>query len=167
MPKISVHTDDLPPWAIHKSKVPQPYLEFLTEAAHASPDGKGLLSLEDLMMRQHWDAMLNGNAKARDWLLREVIKENNALLEAGPKNQTVAINGIHHFQPLAPVLEILGFATVTRSEDDNETTTTVVLSDWFIEQLRERCDPKRLAPVLKWQADGGKQSPRCNRDKCD
>lgn len=167
MPKTIVHTDDLPAWAVRKSKMPQSYLGFLTEAVHTSPDGKGLVSLEDLMLRQHWDAMLMGNAKARDWLLREIIADNKAVLEAGPKKQSVTIDGIHHFQPLAPVLEILGCVTVTHPEDDSDAPATVALAPWFVDELHKRCPVDRLAPVLEWQESGGKQTPRVNRDGHD
>lgn len=164
MSKIIVHTDDLPSWAVRKSKMPQPYLGFLTEPAYPSPDGKGLVSLEELMLRQHWDAMLSGNAKARDWLLRQIIADNNAVLEASPKKQTVTIDGIHNFQPLGPVMEILGIATVTQPDNDSDMLATVELAGWFVEQLQKRCPPHKLEPILEWQNDGGRQTPRINRD---
>ena len=46
------------------------------------------------MLRQHWDEMVNGNAKALHWLLRKVIAENNAVLKAAPARPSVVINGI-------------------------------------------------------------------------
>ena len=54
MPKTVIHTDDLPQWAVRKEKLPYSYLDHLAEAAHPSPDGKGMISLEEITMRQQW-----------------------------------------------------------------------------------------------------------------
>lgn len=167
MPKKIVHTDDLPHWAVCKQKVPHSYLGFLKEHAYPSPDGKGLVSLEDRMLRQQWDAMLTGSAKARDWLLRKVIKDNQSVLAAAPEHPNVTIDAVHYFQPLGPVLEILGCATVENPEAGDKAPSTIVLLPWFLEQLRKRCRTDKLAPVLAWQDAGGKQVPRINRDRHD
>jgi hypothetical protein len=168
MPKRLIHTNDLPAWAVRKEKLPQSYLGFLREAAYPSPDGKGMISLEDRMLRQHWDAMLTGSSKARDWLLREVIKHNKAVLAAAPEQPRVAIDGVHYFQPLGPVLEILGCVKVSDPEEGSEALATIALSPWFLEALQKRCRAEKLAPVLAWQDAGGQQTPRIrDRDRFD
>ncbi len=167
MSKIVVHTDDLPNWALRKQKLPSTYLGFLREAAYPSPDGKKIETLEDRMLRQHWDEMLKGNAQARDWLLRKVMKDNDAVLAAAPKRPMVVIDGIHNFQPLAPVLELLGWVTVDTPEDANTAAPTITLSPEFLDQLDKRCRPDKLAPVLAWHDAGGQQTPRINRDLDD
>lgn len=168
MTKRLIHIDDLPPWAVRKEKLPQTYLGFLREAAYPSPDGKGMMSLEDRMLRQQWDAMLTGSAKARDWLLREVIKHNKAVLAAAPEQPHVAIDGVHYFQPLGPVLEILGCAKVCDPEERDEAPSTIALLPWFLEALQKRCRADNLSPVLAWLDAGGHQTPRIrDRDRCD
>lgn len=162
--KLEVHTDDLPSWAVQKQKLPETYLGFLREEAFPSPDGKGMISMEDRMLRQQWDAMLTGDAKARDWLLKKVMKENEAVLAAAPERPTVTLDAIHHFHPLGPVLEILGAATVHNPDEGSKTPLTISLAPWFLEELHKRCRPDKLAPVLGWQAKGGQQTPRINRD---
>jgi hypothetical protein len=124
-------------------------------------------SLEDRMLRQHWDAMVTGSAKARDWLLRKVIKDNNAVLAAAPERPRVVIDGIHNFQPLGPVLELLGWVTIDAPEDGSTAAPTITLSPEFLDQLDKRCRPDKLAPVLAWQDAGGQQTPRINRDLDD
>lgn len=167
MPKIEVHTDDLPQWAVRKERLPETYLGFLREEAFPSPDGKTMLSFEDQMLRQHWEGMLAGSAKARDWLLRKVMEENAALLAAAPEQPRVTIDAIHNFQPLAPVLEILGCVAVNHPDDASEKVSTISLSAWFVQAVHERCHPNKLAPVLAWLDAGGQQTPRINRDLHD
>jgi hypothetical protein len=164
MAKIEIHTDDLPDWAVRKQKLPSTYLGFLREAAYPCPNGEEMESLEDRMLRQHWDEMLKGNAKALQWLLREVIRHNQAVLAAADDRPTVVINGILNFQPLQPVLEILGCVTINDPQDGSQEPPTVALAPWFVEELHKRCRPDKLAPVLAWQEAGGQQSPRVNRD---
>jgi hypothetical protein len=168
MAKIEIHFDDLPHSAVRKQKLPATLLGFLREAVHPSPDGKGLVSLEDQMMRQQWDAMLGGSATAMNWLLREVIRDNQPVLAAAAERPPyVVIDGIHHFQPLAPVLEILGCVSVAGPEDGSEGPSAVKLCPWFVDFLQKRCRPDKLAPVLAWQDAGGQQVPRINRDLDD
>jgi hypothetical protein len=167
MEKIEIHFDDLPNWAVSKKELPPTLLGFLREAVHPSPDGKGLVSLEDRMMRQHWEAMLGGSTTALNWLLRKVIKDNEAVLAAADERPFVLIDGIHKFQPLGPVLEILGCAAVNDQEDGSDAPSNVTLSPWFVEELHKRCRPDKLAPALAWQDAGGRQAPRINRDRED
>lgn len=167
MPKLEVHTDDLPSWAVRKQKLPETYLGFLREEVFPSPDGKTMLSFEDKMLRQHWDGMLAFNATARDYLLRKVMEENAALLAAAPEQPRVTIDAIHSFQPLGPVLQILGCATVTDPDEGSDEPSRTTLVPWFLEKLRERCRPDRLSPVLAWQDDGGQQAPRTDPDGHD
>jgi hypothetical protein len=167
MSKIVVHTDDLPDWAVRKQKLPATSLGFLREAAFPSPDGKGMESFEDKMLRQHWDEMVNGNAKARDWLLRLVIADNKKVLAAAPERPSVLINGIVNYQPLAPVLELLGCITVNNPADGDNGPPTIEPMPWFTDELHQRCHPDKLAHVLAWLKAGGRQAPRVNRDLDD
>ena len=164
MTKTVIHTDDLPRWAVRKSKLPHSYLGHLREAVFPSPDGKGMVSIEDIMLRQHFEAMLTGSAKARDWLLRNIIEENEAVLEASPKKLTVTIDGVVQFQPLGPVMALLGYITVHEPEDaSSEEPPTITFSTWFLDALKQRCPAEKLAPVMAWLDAGGKQKPRLGR----
>jgi len=107
MAKIEIHTDDLPRWAVRKEKVPRSYLDCLTEAVYPAPDGKGMISAEEIMVRQQFDAALKNNSTAMTWLLRKIIAENDAKLAAFDERPAVVIEGVHYFYPLAPVLAIL------------------------------------------------------------
>ena len=168
MAKIVVHTDDLPDWAVHKEKVSHSYLDFLTEAVHPSPDGGGLVSFEDIMMRQQFNAALKGKSKAMTWLLRKIIKENADDLAACRAHPHVRIDGIHSFQPLSPVLEMLGCATVIQAEEDAGGTSRSELAPWFSEELERRCPARKLEPVKAWLDAGGEQRPRIHeRDRHD
>ena len=168
MPKTVIHTDDLPQWAVRKQKLPYSYLDHLAEAVHPSPDGKGMVSLEEIMMRQQFDAAIKGKSKAMDWLLRKIIDENAAELAAFDKRPIVHINGVHNFQPLAPVLAILGCATVHEAEQGTDGTERIELDPWFSAELERRCPAEKLKPVKDWLEAGGQQKPRNpDPDRCD
>lgn len=177
MTKTVIHTDDLPGWAVVKSKLPGSYLGHLRDAVHPSSDGKGMVSIEDIIMRQHFEAMLTGNVKARDWLLRKIIKDNEAVLEASRKRPQVTIEGVRYFQPLARVLALLGCITVHEPKEDNTTSSTlgcdttpstIVFADWFLDDLKQHCPADKLAPVMAWLDAGGEQQPRIrDRDQFD
>ena len=177
MTKTVVHTDDLPGWAVLKSKLPHAYLGHLREAVYPSPDGKGMASIEDIMLRQHFEAMLTGNAKARDWLLRKIIKDNEAVLRASPKRPQVTIEGVRYFQPLAPVLALLGCITVHEPEECDMTSSTIEcdtkpstieFAPSFLDTLKQYCPAEKLAPVTAWLDAGGQQKPRIrDRDQFD
>jgi hypothetical protein len=160
MTKIEIHTDDLPRWAVRKQKVPRSYLDHLTEAVHRYPDGKGMISAKEIMIRQQFDAALKNNSTAMTWLLRKIIDENDAELAAFPKRPSVVIEGVRYFQPLGPVLALLGHITVKEPEEGSEGHETIELSDWFAKMLKERIPPEKLAPVDGWLAAGGEQKPR-------
>ena len=167
MPKVEVHTDDLPRWAVRKEKVPHSLLGYLREPVLPSPDGK-MVSIEDIMMRQHFEAMLTGNAKARDWLLRKITKENQSALEASSKHPRVTIEGVVYLQPLAPVLALLGCIAVHEPEDTSKEPPSITLSPWFRDTLERHCSADKLAPVIAWLDAGGQQKPRIrDRDQYD
>jgi hypothetical protein len=168
VPKTVIHTDDLPQWAVRKEKVPHSYLDRLTDAVHPSPDGKGLISVEEIMMRQHFDAAINNKAKAMNWLLRKIIAENAAELAAFHKRPSVSIEGVDYFQPLAPVLALLGCVTVNEPTEGSKEPATIELAAWFAEALKDRSPPEKLAPVMTWLDAGGEQKPRIrDRDRHD
>lgn len=168
MTKIIIHTDDLPRWAVRKEKIPRSYLDHLSDAVHPSPDGKGMISAEEIMIRQQFDAALKNNPRAMKWLLRKIIAENAAELAAFHKRPSVIIDGVDYFQPLAPVLALLGCAAVKEPEEGSKDPSTVTFAAWFVEALEKRCPPEKLAHVKVWLEAGGEQKPRVrDRDRGD
>lgn len=168
MPKIIIHTDDLPQWAIQKQKLPRSYLDHLAEAVHVSPDGKGMISAEEIMMRQHFDAAIKCNVKAMNWLLRKIINDNAAELSASGKHPQVRIEGVHYFQPLAPVLALLGCITIQEPDPGTTDAQAIKLAPWFAKALHDRCRADKLEPVTSWLDAGGQQKPRVrDRDRFD
>lgn len=165
MTRIVIHTDDLPQWALRTEKLPHSYLDQLKEPLHPSPDGKGMISAEEIMMQQQFDAALKGNATAMKGLLRMIIAENGDELAACKKHPWVRIEGVVYYQPLAPVLALLGCATVKEPEVDGEGPSTIELAPWFAQALEDRTPPEKLARVKAWLDAGGKQKPRIRN--CD
>lgn len=168
MSKIVIHTDDLPKWAVRKQKLPYSYLDHLLEAAHPSRDGKRMISLEEVMMRQHFDAAIKGNSKAIGWLLRKIIGENAAELATCESRPFVQIQGSHNFHPLAPVLATLGCITVRKPKQGAGGVERIELAPWFEAALERRCPVEKLKPVKAWLEAGGEQKPRNpDPDRCD
>lgn len=168
MTKTIIHTDDLPRWAVRKEKIPRSYLDHLTEAVHPSPDGKGMISAEEIMIRQQFAAALKNNSTAMKWLLRKIIAENAAELAAFHKRPSVLIDGVDYFQPLAPVLALLGCVTIQEPAEEGEAPATIEFAPWFVEALEERCPPEKLTHVRVWLEAGGEQKPRVrDRDRGD
>lgn len=168
MPKTVIHTDDLPHWAVRKEKLPYSYLDHLAEAVHPSADGTRMISLEEVMMRQQFDAAIRGKSKAITFLLRKIIDENGAELAACRKRPVVQVEGVHYFQPLAPILALLGCVTIRGVKGSTENPEQIELGPWFEAELHDRCQAEKLKPVKAWLKSGGVQKPRIReRDRHD
>lgn len=160
MTKVIVHTDDLPEWAVKKWPYAHSYLDHLSEPVHPAPNGKGFISDEEIMLRQHVDAALKGKRGPMIWLLKRIAKDNETNVAAVDLAPQISIQGVPRIQPLAPVMAALGCIAVIEPEGEANEPTRVCWAPWFERALEMHCPPAKVELVRMWMECGGRQDPR-------